>query len=223
MADQTNVYTQFPLPQSIVQLLEARLPSSYPILRRIQSALLDKNTSKYYRVVLVARSRESTSSTNPNIRESRHARNDDDPNLPSLDVPFTVAFVEFGPRPDTQLWIYSTFEDVLETEVQSVSDVYRFQMRELVRELQELRLEYNGDNAFGQLVLLGSAHNPRVMGLLKEYNRYDEEKAGKYDKWLFRLDNLPGERELPDGLVWSTASEEDCRVAISHSTVPLPL
>lgn len=101
--------------------------------------------------------------------------------------------------------------------------MYRSQMRSVVAELKALREEYRGENAFGQSVLMGSAHDPRVMGLLRGYNRFKEETAGTYEKWLFRLEDLPVQTGLPEDLTWNNATEEDCRVAMSHATVTLPL
>lgn len=222
MVDQVNVYTNLPLPGTIMQLLESRLPSSLPLLRRLQSGLKQEDDSKYYRIVLIA-GKTSKVADHPKIHQYNRNRDDTDPHLESLDIPLTIAFVEFGARPDTQLWIYSTFEDVPDDEVQGQVDLYRFQMRNMVGELKQLRQEYPGESAFGQSVLLGSAHSPRVMGLLQGYKRYKPENVGTYDKWLFRVEDLPEQTELPAGLVWDNASEDDCQVAISHATVPLPL
>lgn len=223
MADVTNVFTKFPLPARAIELLQSRLPNSLPLLRRLQSASQRPDTSSTYRVVLIAKSEDASfGSLKPGIREFRRGPYDGDLKLPSLDVPFTMAFVEFGARPDTQLWMYSTFEDLTQEEHQDHVDVYRYQMREVVQQLKELRLEYEGECAFGQSVLMGSVHS-RLMGLLKGYNRYDLEKAGTYDKWLFKLEDLPEPAELPEGMVWAAADEDVCRLAVSKGTVPVPL
>lgn len=133
-----------------------------------------------------------------------------------------MAFVEFGARPDTQLWMYSTFEDLTQEEHQNHVAIYRYQMKEVVQQLKELRLEHEGESAFGQSVLMGSVHS-RLMGLLKGYNRYDPEKAGMYDKWLFKLEDLPQQAVLPDGMAWAVPDEDVCRLAVSKGTVPVPL
>ncbi|KAH8172376.1 FR47-like protein [Sarocladium implicatum] len=223
MADVTNVFTKLPLPSRAIDLLQSRLPNSLPLLRRLQSASQDADATSAYRIVLVTRSEiTSFGPLKPGIREFRRAKHDGNLTLPSLDVPFTMAFVEFGTRPDTQMWIYSTFEDIPQDEHLEHADMYRYQMREVVQELKNLRLEYEGVCAFGQAVLLGSAHS-RVMALLKGYNRYDPEKAGTYDKWLFRLEDVPKPADLPEGMTWAESDEEVCKLAISKATVPLPL
>ncbi|KAK0386756.1 hypothetical protein NLU13_6592 [Sarocladium strictum] len=209
MIHQTTVHSKLPVPSTVIQRLERHLPFSLPVLRRLQSASSQAQDGKYYRVIVSA--------------YCRHPKSEEDMNMDPLDVPFTMAFVELGARPDTQLWVYSTFEDVPDAQVSETVDMYRSQMRSVVAELKALREEYRGENAFGQSVLMGSAHSPRVMGLLRGYNRLKEETAGTYDKWLFRLENLPVQTGLPDDLTWNNATEEDCQVAMSHATVPLPL
>lgn len=85
-----------------------------------------------------------------------------------------------------QFWIYSTFVDVPEEELQKHRDIYHQKMKYLVREVRELRFEHMGDTASGQSVLMGGVHR-RVMGLLTGYNRRDAEKADPSDKWLFKV------------------------------------
>lgn len=141
-----------------------------------------------------------------------------------INGPFTACFLELGAKPDTQLWIYSTLEDEPQDELERRSDLYVSQILRLVQELESIYDGYDGQgNAFGSAVLLGSVHT-RIFDILDAKGLIDAKKAGTFQKWLFRSQDLPSSvQELPQGLSWGTATEDDCRAAIAGSTVPRPM
>lgn len=117
------------------------------------------------------------------------------------------------------MWIYSTLEDGglsaddAETATRLVASV--------VNQAKIIGREYEGELAYPGGILLGTLHVSVRQAMDAAGIDFKLRSAYGYDKWLFRIEELPpGELGLPDGMDWSTATREDCEVAISRNDLP---
>lgn len=183
-------------PGLVLELLNARLPTSLPLLRRLQFSQLPEGTTSNARIVFVS--------------DSADLR-DDPPEA------FTVAYLDFSFGPDTQSWMYSTLEDPSST---SAEAVYDDQLAVLINEIIRLKKEYGKPLVYPDSLLVGTLHS-HVRQLLERSGRAKPRATGNYDKWLFRFENLPSAEEvLPEGMYWDKASLEDCQIVVSRSDLP---
>ncbi|CAG7566595.1 unnamed protein product [Fusarium equiseti] len=195
MANFVEVYST--VPTELLTLLSRELPYSLPLLRRLQFAQLEGGLRQTAKVILAADS-ELSDSNNPQR--------------------FTAMYVDIAGGPDTQSWIYSSYEHPDATIKDST--IYEQQLDRIVQESIEIAKEYGQELAYGDAILLGTIHDS-VRELLYKSGRVEPRETGAYDKWLFKYEDLPrDEVELPDGMYWATATEDDCRVVVSRTNIP---
>ncbi|KAM0420801.1 hypothetical protein ACHAPT_011462 [Fusarium lateritium] len=197
MSEHAQVYSA--IAERLLKLLSDNLPYSLPLLRRLQFAKLEGGLTKTARIILV----------------SEH----DDLEGEPLPQRFSVAYLDIGGGPDTQMWVYSTVEKSSEPDIKETL-VYERQLARLVDEAVGLAKVYNKELAYPGAVLLGTVHDT-VRALLAKTGRIERRATGAYDKWLFQYQNIPDDEvKLPDGMNWGTANEDDCRVVISRTDIP---
>ncbi|KAF4976590.1 hypothetical protein FZEAL_6768 [Fusarium zealandicum] len=198
MADYAKVYSE--ISDGLLTLLSDQLPYSLSLLRRLQFTKFEGGLSPTARVVFIS---QSTGLENDGLPPRR----------------FTAAYIEVGGVPDTQMWIYSTLEHPDESASKD-SPVYEHQLARLVDECIGIAKAYNGKLVYPGAVLLGTLHDS-VREILTKSGRVEPRSTGAYDKWLFRYEDIPGGGdELPGGLNWGTASEDDCRIVVSRTDIP---
>lgn len=185
-------------PEKLLQLLQDRLPTSLPLLRRLQFTKFPSGTTSHARIVFASESNslEDVSRTGS----------------------FTATWFDLSNGPDTQMWLYSTLEDDTVTGIEESE--YERQLTSVVNEIIRLKKEYEKDTYYPGCILLGTLHS-RVRQLLERSGRVQPRVTGNYDKWLFRLENLPvAEVPLPEGMFWDTATLEDCHLVVSRTDIP---
>ncbi|KAF4969949.1 hypothetical protein FSARC_2935 [Fusarium sarcochroum] len=198
MAEFVKVYSS--VSTGLLTLLNDQLPYSLPLLRRLQFTKFEGGLRKTARIILVA-----------------DAKLDD--NGGDLPKKFTAAYIDVGGGPDTQAWIYSTLEHPDQADIKDTT-VYEEQLDKLVDESVKITKAYGGKLAYPDAVLLGTLHDS-VRALLLKTGRVEPRETGAYDKWLFKYEDLPkDEVELPEGMYWGTATEDDCRVVVSRTNIP---
>lgn len=195
-----TTHTSPDVPEDLERLLQAHLPYSLPVLRRLQHAKHKDGMPPNARAVVVSSGDVLGSDQLASAR-------------------FTAAYVDYGGGPDTQMWLFSTLE-----EVEKPSDAdkaeYRLQIEELVRELVKLGKEYGKPTVYPGGLLLGSLHTA-VRDVLIDLGRAAPRATGFYDKWLFQAKGFPeNDAPLPDGMRWDTASLDDCRIVVSRTDIP---
>lgn len=196
MAGFVKVYAT--TPTELLTLLSHQLPYSLPLLRRLQFAQLEGGLPQTAKVILAADS-ELSDSKSPKK--------------------FTTMYVDVGGGPDTQAWVYSTYEHPELTTVEDTT-IYEQQLDRIVQESIGIAKEYGEKLAYGDAVLVGTIHDS-VRELLYKTGRVEPRETGAYDKWLFKYEDLPKEEvELPKGMCWAKATEDDCRVVISRTDIP---
>ncbi|KAF4447142.1 gnat family [Fusarium austroafricanum] len=197
MADFVKVYST--VPRELLTLLANQLPFSLPLLRRLQFTKFENGLRATARVILVSESKLENTETLPKR--------------------FTAVYVDVGGGPDTQAWMYSTLEHPDQAEIKD-SSVYEKQLGRIIEETVRIAKEYGNKLAYGDAILLGTLHDS-VRELLYKTGRVEPRETGAYDKWLFKYEDLPkDEVDLPEGMNWGTATEDDCRVVVSRTNIP---
>ncbi|KAH7161641.1 hypothetical protein EDB81DRAFT_351195 [Dactylonectria macrodidyma] len=195
----SNVFNYSTVPDGLLQLLRGHLPLSLPLLRRLQSTAFKNGLSPTARILLV----------------SDHGETDETP-PPKR---FTAAYVDVGSDRNTQMWVYSTLED--QEQLNADEDTfYEGQLKVFVDELIRIAKEYGRPLVHSGAVLVGTLHTS-VRRILERTGRIVGRKTGFYDKWLFKVADIPENGvPLPDGMYWSPATFDDCKIAISRSDIP---
>ncbi|KAF4457147.1 hypothetical protein FALBO_15265 [Fusarium albosuccineum] len=188
------------VPPGLLKLLDDQLPYSHPLLRRLQFTKVEGGLSETARIIFVSESSGFEDDENPPQR-------------------FSAAYIDVGGGPDTQMWFYSTLEHPSESDIKDTT-IYEKQLARLVDEVISLANAYGKELAYPGAVLLGTVHDSS-RALLAKTGRIEPRPTGAYDKWLFRYQDLPDNGdELPEGMHWATADEDDCRVVISRTHIP---
>lgn len=196
------VFTLTEAPAVLLDLLSAHLPFSLPLLRRLQFTRLKGGLTPSSRILFASETNQPPHGED--VDRSMH---------------FTAAYIDPAAGPETQMWIYSTLEDGglsaddAETATRLVASV--------VNQAKIIGREYEGELAYPGGILLGTLHVSVRQAMDAAGIDFKLRSAYGYDKWLFRIEELPpGELGLPDGMDWSTATREDCEVAISRNDLP---
>lgn len=186
--------------QKLIQLLEGELPYSLPLLRRLQFSGFKDEGSDTARTVLI--------SDTDFLDESKAPQR------------FTAAWVDVGGGKDTQMWLYSTLENPRNAKDTEAAEICAEQLRVLVDNLVRIGKEYGGQLPYPGSVLLGTIHSS-VREVLMKTGRVTPRATGLYDKWLFKVENIPNKGDdLPDGMSWAKANVADCEVVISRTDIP---
>lgn len=193
------------VPGRLIDLLNAELPYSLPLLRRLQSTKFKHGTSPHARIVFVS-DIKFTSDTH-----------DQQPKA------YTAAYLDFS-REETQMYIYSTLEHVRNRDDTSNRELYTQQLAGMVQEIILLRKEYGRELFFTDpdRILIGSIH-AEVRSILEKLpgNRVGPRPSGLYDKWLIKRDELPVlDESLPSGMYWDSATLDDCHIVVSRTDIP---
>ena len=208
----STVSTFSSVPDELIELLTDRLPTSFTILRRLQSARSGSDTSPTARIVFVSDTGSLTAT-----EAQGNASEQDGGNLHKPHA-LTVAYVDMAGGPDTQMWMYSTLEDARVTDVPAGE--YDRQLEALAQRLVQMRHEHGKELRYPGCVLLGSVHSD-TRKMLERCGRVRPRATGDYDKWLFREELLPQrDAPLPDGMHWDKANLADCEMVVSIATVP---
>ncbi|RSL50101.1 hypothetical protein CEP53_008919 [Fusarium sp. AF-6] len=196
MAEYVQVYST--VPEGLLKLLDDNLPYSLPLLRRIQFTKFEGGLTKTARIILV----------------SEHG--DFESESPQR---FSAAYLDIGGGPDTQMWVYSTVEKSSEPDAKETI-IYERQLARLTDEAIGIAKGYNKELAYPGAVLLGTIHDT-TRALLSKTGRVEPRETGAYDKWLFQYQDIPNdETELPEGMNWGTANEDDCAVVVARTNIP---
>jgi hypothetical protein len=196
MSDFIEVYST--VPAQLVTLLSNHLPYSLSLLRRLQFTKFEGGLRKTAKICFAADSKL------------------DDEESPKR---FTAMYIDVGGGPDTQAWIYSTYEHPDQATTNDTT-IYEKQLDRIVQESIKIARDHGRQLVYDDAVLLGTLHDS-VRELLYKTGRVEPRETGAYDKWLFKYDDIPkDEVELPEGMKWGTATDDDCRIVISRTDIP---
>ncbi|PNY29606.1 Uncharacterized protein TCAP_00476 [Tolypocladium capitatum] len=190
------------VPDGLLALLTERLPTSLSILRRLQLAARDAGSAPNARIILVSDSGGlGGRSAKPRA--------------------FTVVYANFSVSTETQMFMYSTLEDKSRG---AISDddrsEHEAQLDHVMEALIRLRTELDPESVYPSCLLLGSVHSD-VRAIIEKSGRVRPRPSGDYDKWLFRVEDLPqSESPLPEGMHWRGTTLADCELVVSRTDIP---
>lgn len=199
MPGETQVFTS--VPDALLALLTERLPTSLTILRRLQLAIRETGSTPNARILFVSDSGSlEDGAANPKS--------------------FTVVYANYSVATETQMFMYSTLEDRSQGAVSDDRPEHEAQLDGVVEALVRLRTELDPESIRPSCLLLGSVHSD-VRAILERSGRVRPRPSGNYDKWLFRVEDLPrSEPPLPEGMHWDGATLSDCKLVVSRTDVP---
>lgn len=190
------------VPDGLFTLLQYHLPESLTLLRRLQSIKLTVKARIHARLIFASQYGKLGSDT-------------EQPDIPS----FSVTYVDVAGGPDTQMWLYSTLQDDPTAKL-GIEDS-REQLKSISDTIIKLCREYGKDTFYPHSLILGSLES-NVQAILAESGRI--QSRGDYDKWIFDFPDIPEPASvLQDGMIYGTASMDDCRVVASRTHIPRPV
>jgi hypothetical protein len=128
---------------------------------------------------------------------------------------FLVPFLDFSKAPETQMWLYSSIENTAAPGDETVCEQQFLKLLVRVKEIEEA---YEAQRETPGVLLIGSLHK-RTLQLLQT-NSLVKTRSPEYFKCLFRLQDLPLEKQLPDGLSWSSVRPTDMPLILSRTAIP---
>ncbi|POR36251.1 Uncharacterized protein TPAR_03544 [Tolypocladium paradoxum] len=200
MPTEAQIFTS--VPDALLALLAGRLPTSLTMLHRLQLAARETGSTPNARIIFVSDSASfGDGSTKPKA--------------------FTAVYANFSIATETQMFMYSTLEDKslgdFTTDDQSEHEA---QLDGVMEVLIRLRTDIDSESLYPTYLLLGSVHSD-VRAILEKSGRVRPRPSGNYDKWLFRVEDLPqSEPPLPEGMHWDGATLSDCKLVVSRTDIP---
>ncbi|TID02839.1 hypothetical protein CH35J_004551 [Colletotrichum higginsianum] len=195
------------VPAGLTALLETHLPNSLPVLRRLQFTRFKGGIRPTARIIFAS---DSPLAAIP----------DEEAGLPDKKTSFTVAYLDFGSNNETQLFVYSTLEDgaVATDEEREAGERHIMAALDAVRQVSD---EQPDNRAYPGACLVGTLATVTRDVMIRRGARVKPRADYEYEKWLFRVEEIPEfDAVLPEGATWASATERDCEVVISRTTVP---
>jgi hypothetical protein len=179
-------------PEEVLSVLEAHLPYSLPVLRRLQFMNFPGGQTP-----------------------DSHVLSTFDKELPAQD--FAVAYLDFSRGPETEMWLYSSIENPSTDGNNTVCEEQILGLLKRVRyiesQIAQDRREWPG------VVLIGTLHE-KILGIL-EGHLMVKEKTYEHFKFIFKVENLPTEAPLLDKeLSYSTVKLSDIPLVLSRTHIP---
>ncbi|KAI0600243.1 hypothetical protein F4775DRAFT_76952 [Biscogniauxia sp. FL1348] len=242
MSPDVRIHTYTEPPAYLPALLTAHLPHSLPLLRRLQFTRFPGGITPHARI-LVATTPSSTSSSSSSpppttttsaAEEEEEEASEQNP-VTQEGQAFAAAYVDLSRGPETQVWLYSSLEHSPASPSASPSDAIAISCAtELLRAVKRWR-DGRGGAARGP----DDHHDTVMLGTLSERLRRALDTgllvfpyAEVYDKWLFRVPDLPdpadGHARVADRLAarggggwsWDAVRPRDIPLVLSRTHVP---
>lgn len=188
---ETSIKINAEAPRLVLETLAQHLPYSLPTLRRLQFM---KTTG----------GRESSDS---------HVLSTFDTENPGRD--FLVAYLDLSRGPQSEMWLYSSMENARTPGDEAACEE---QVLKLLARVKEIEQAYEAERVAPGAVLVASMHK-RVFQLL-EKRALVKMQSPEHLKFIFRLKDLPVQKQLPDGMSWSSVRDSDIPLVLSRTTIP---
>jgi hypothetical protein len=201
MAHDVTTYTS--PPTALVTLLKKHVPHSLPLLRRLQFTRFPGGITEHTKI----------------LWSSQSALADADP----AGTPFTAGYLDFSRGPETELWLYTSLEhrQPTSTSTRTVDEEAACgdQAVLVMQEVKRVRDAYSEERKASPEILLGTLSE--VTRQLLANRAVVFPYVSIYDKWLFRLDELPTvQSPLAEGMRWSRVRREDIPLVLSRTDIP---
>ncbi|KAI7758756.1 hypothetical protein LZL87_012262 [Fusarium oxysporum] len=202
------------VPTDLLHLLETRLPRSTTLLRRLRFTTFATGKTDSARIIIASdMPLQERHGNTPNSSIIRH---------------FTAAYLDPSLGLETNMWIYSTFEDSLGAIQASPAlsfDEDAVCRQQIIAALNEAR--YQGriypiqTLVHPDHIFIGSLNNAVRNVAIASGLRFGSTPKFEYEKFVFRIDELPvpADPELPAGMVWGTGTAWDCELVKSRTSV----
>lgn len=210
-----QVFPEF--PAELLHLLEARLPRSITLLRRLQFTKFPTGKTDLARIIVASdvplheRHGDSADVRNSTIRH------------------FTAAYLDPSIGLETNMWLYSTFEDSQGSVPSSAAlspgedALCRQQIIAVLNEARHQGRIYPAQPlAHPDHIFIGSLNDAVRNVALSSGLHFGPTPKYEYEKIIFRIDELPlpEDPELPAGMVWGTGTLRDCELVKSRTSMP---
>lgn len=177
--------------EQVLEALAQHLPYSLPTLRRIQFM----NTTG---------GRKTPTSHVLSVIEAQ-----------SPGKEFLVAYLDFSRGPQSEMWLYSSLENA---STPSDEAVVMQQILKLLARVREIERTYESQRATPGVILIGSLHK-RIFQLLQNHELV-KTQSPEHLKFIFKVNDLPSGRQLPDELSWSSVRPSDMPLVLSRTSIP---
>ncbi|KAI0890076.1 uncharacterized protein GGS22DRAFT_183427 [Annulohypoxylon maeteangense] len=215
MPPKVEVYTT--PPPALEKLLRSHhLPHALPLLRRLRFTRFPGGITEHTRILYASASGAELGDDTPG------------------DEPFAAAYLDFSRGPETEIWLYASLErrpDALARAASSVGRETRTDDEEsreeasatcarlVLREVKRLRDLYSAARAQVSHVFAGALSETLRLALLNQGIVF--EFVSIFDKWIFRLQDLPAVRDpLGEGMEWGPVRRKDIPLMLSRTKIP---
>lgn len=210
---------------ALLGLLEAHIPYSLPLLRRLQFTKIPGGRTQDTRILL-ASAAAAAAPHSSSARADGGSGSDGSGDGSGIDpsAPFAAAYVDFSRGPETEVWMYSSLEKarargVADDEQQPV-ETAAAEVDLAIAVLREIKAQRDAYVARGGVcerdtVLLGALSEELRLAVVAATTTSGIDaiatpivlpEVGIYDKWLMRLETLP---DVPDPTTATTSSRRD--------------
>ncbi|KAF6805481.1 GNAT family protein [Colletotrichum sojae] len=184
------------VPDGLLPLLESHLPNSLPLLRRLQFTRFPGGQRPSARIL-----------------------------LSSSGEAFAAAYLDFGSGIETSLFMYSSLERLSSSPSSSSEDktAAEDQIIAVIDAARKTSREQPENRGYPGAVLAGTIASVVREAMIARGVEVRQRQDYEYEKWLFRIDEIPdfeGGVVLPQGATWGRADERDCEVVISRTHIP---
>ncbi|KAJ0301585.1 hypothetical protein COL516b_007556 [Colletotrichum fioriniae] len=207
-----TIYTS--VPEGLIPLLQSHLPNSLVLLRRLQFTRFKDGMRPTARIILAS----DASLTSTISQQNDGTISDQQP------CNFCAAYLDFGSTKETQLFIYSTLENAPNT---TFTDEYKetaeSQIAAVLGAVTQVSKQQPDNRTLPGACLVGTLATPTRDAILRAGVRVTPRQDYEYEKWLFRVDEIPDFEDrvtLPEGATWGPATERDCEIVISRTDIP---
>lgn len=177
--------------QLVHSALQAHLPHSLPVLRRLQFMNLPGGRTPNSHILSIFE-------------------------LPEI---FTIVYLDFSRGPETEAWLYSSMERLAGSEIQTRCEVQVLRILERVGEIERTYVAENGPRITPGIICVGSLHE-KTLKFLGGSQRVKEHTIA-HDKFIFDIDNLPPEKELPHGeMSYAKIRRSDIPLVLCRTKIP---
>lgn len=205
---------QTSVPEGLIPLLESHLPNSLVLLRRLQFTRFRDGMRPTARIILA-----SDAPLSPTTSQEKYGATSDEPPRN-----FCAAYLDFGSTKETQLFMYSTLEDApKKTLTDEDKKTAESHIRAILDAVTQVSKQQPDNRTLPGACLVGTLATPTRDAMLRAGVRVTPRQDYEYEKWLFRVDEIPDFEDrvtLPEGATWGPATERGCEIVISRTDIP---
>ncbi|KAK7458303.1 acetyltransferase [Colletotrichum acutatum] len=173
---------QTSVPEGLIPLLESHLPNSLVLLRRLQFTRFKDGMRPTARIILASDAPLSSTAS----QEKDGTTSDEQPRN------FCAAYLDFGSTKETQLFMYSTLENAPnKTLTDEDKKAAESQVTAILDAVTQVSKQQPDNRTLPGACLVGTLATPTRDAMLRAGVRVTPRQDYEYEKWLFRVDEIP--------------------------------